>query len=89
MSRRVMIIGAGPGGLATAMLLAHAGMEVTVLERQLRVGGRTSCIEGKATDLTWGLRSFSTPRFWRTSSPPSGTTCTARCRCGDSIRNTA
>lgn len=42
MSKRVVIIGAGPGGLASAMLLSHAGLDVTVLERQSVVGGRTS-----------------------------------------------
>ena len=42
MPRRVVIIGAGPGGLACAMLLARAGVPVTVLERLPRVGGRTS-----------------------------------------------
>jgi phytoene desaturase len=43
--RKIVIIGAGPGGLASAMLLARAGFEVTVLERRDRVGGRTSMIE--------------------------------------------
>lgn len=43
--RKIVIIGAGPGGLASAMLLARAGFEVTVLERRDRVGGRTSRIE--------------------------------------------
>ncbi|MBM9595184.1 phytoene desaturase family protein [Roseitranquillus sediminis] len=42
--RRVVVAGAGPGGLASAMLLASAGAEVTVLERLDRVGGRTSSI---------------------------------------------
>ncbi len=42
---RIVIIGAGPGGLATAMLLARAGLRVTLLERQDRVGGRISAIE--------------------------------------------
>jgi phytoene desaturase len=43
--REVTIIGAGPGGLASAMLLAEAGFEVTVLEREPQVGGRTSTLE--------------------------------------------
>lgn len=43
-SRRVIIIGAGPGGLAAAMLLSQAGVRVTILERLSRVGGRTSTI---------------------------------------------
>ena len=42
--RRVVVAGAGPGGLATAMLAAASGAEVTVLERRDRVGGRTSAI---------------------------------------------
>ena len=42
--RRVVVAGAGPGGLATAMLAAASGADVTVLERRDRVGGRTSSI---------------------------------------------
>jgi phytoene desaturase len=42
---RVVIIGAGPGGLASAMLLAGAGLDVTVIEKRATVGGRTSTME--------------------------------------------
>ena len=45
MTRTVNIIGAGPGGLASAMLLAKAGLRVRVLERLAVPGGRTSTIE--------------------------------------------
>ncbi len=45
MTRTVNIIGAGPGGLASAMLLAKAGLRVRVLERLPVPGGRTSTIE--------------------------------------------
>ena len=44
MTKRVGIIGAGPGGLAAAMLLAKAGVDVTVHEARDRVGGRSSMI---------------------------------------------
>jgi phytoene desaturase len=41
---RVAIIGAGPGGLASAMMLAKAGARVTVFERDNAVGGRTKTV---------------------------------------------
>lgn len=42
--KEVAIIGAGPGGLAAAMLLAKAGVKVTVFEKDDVVGGRTKTI---------------------------------------------
>ncbi|MDX1570052.1 MAG: phytoene desaturase family protein [Xanthomonadales bacterium] len=45
MDRNVVIVGAGPGGLASAMLAARMGCKVTVLERAGQVGGRTSTLE--------------------------------------------
>ena len=45
MSKRIVIVGAGPGGLAAAMLLAKAGADVTVVERLDRVGGRSGTIK--------------------------------------------
>src|SRR5262245_9591407 len=41
----VLIVGAGPGGLAASLLLAKAGLDVHVVERLPRVGGRCSAIE--------------------------------------------
>jgi phytoene desaturase len=42
MNKEVIIIGAGPGGLASAILLAASGVRVKVFERSPTVGGRTS-----------------------------------------------
>ncbi|MFC6744302.1 FAD-dependent oxidoreductase [Methylobacterium persicinum] len=43
--RRVAVVGAGPGGLATALLLARAGIHVTLFEKDGQVGGRTKTVE--------------------------------------------
>ncbi len=63
MSKRVLIVGAGPGGLATALLLAKAGLEVTVIEKQPRVGGRTSVIEGDGYRFDLGPTFFLYPQI--------------------------
>jgi len=42
--RPVTILGAGPGGLATALLLADTGLPVRIVERRSHVGGRTSAL---------------------------------------------
>ncbi len=39
--RSAAVVGAGPGGLAAAMLLAAQGADVTVFEKDAAVGGRT------------------------------------------------
>lgn len=63
MPQRVIVIGSGPGGLATAMLLAKAGVEVIVLEKQPRVGGRTALIEGDGYRFDVGPTFFLYPQI--------------------------
>lgn len=41
---RVVVIGAGIGGLAAALRLAHAGLDVTVVERAARPGGKMASV---------------------------------------------
>lgn len=41
-SRKIAVIGAGPGGLAATMLLAKRGFDVTVFEKNGRIGGRNA-----------------------------------------------
>ncbi len=48
MSRRIAIIGAGPGGLASAMLLSRAGADVTVFEKAQHIGGRSATLQANA-----------------------------------------
>lgn len=61
MTRQVVVIGAGPGGLATSLLLARAGLDVTILERLPRVGGRTSAIEADGFRFDLGPTFFLFP----------------------------
>lgn len=45
--KKVIIVGAGPGGLSSAMLLASRGFDVNVYEKASQPGGRTSEINLK------------------------------------------
>ena len=44
-NKKIAVIGAGPGGLTNAMILAHRGFEVTVFEKEDSVGGRNTPIK--------------------------------------------
>ena len=53
-SKQAVIVGAGPGGLPVALLLAREGIKVTLFERAKVVGGRTQTFrtpEGYSFDI--------------------------------------
>jgi len=58
----VLIVGAGPGGLAAALLLRRAGLRVKIVERMRRVGGRCSAIEERGFRFDLGPTFFLYPR---------------------------
>ena len=60
-SARVAIVGAGPGGLSVAMLLAAAGLEVTIFESQPVIGGRTRRLEAGPYAFDCGPTFFMMP----------------------------
>ena len=61
----IVVLGSGPGGLASAMLLARSGMSVKVLERADRVGGRTSTIQQDGFKFDLGPTFFLYPQVLR------------------------
>jgi phytoene desaturase len=63
--KRVIIVGAGPGGLAAAMLLAKAGLDVTLFERRSCVGGRTSGFGERGFRFDLGPTFFLFPEILR------------------------
>ena len=61
-NRRAVIVGAGPGGLAAALLLAKSGVNVTIVEKRADVGGRTSTIHQDGFHFDLGPTFFLYPR---------------------------
>ena len=51
---RVVVLGAGPAGLAAALELAERGVDVTVLERQDHVGGNAGSFELAGVRVDYG-----------------------------------
>ncbi len=72
--RSVVIVGAGPGGLAAAVLLAAAGFRVRIIERLPIVGGRTSTIEADGFRFDLGPTFFLYPRVLDEIMRVAGTT---------------
>lgn len=56
---RVVVIGSGIGGSAAALLLAHAGLPVTLVEKNRRVGGSCSAYEKQGFQIDVGTHMFS------------------------------
>ncbi len=64
-ARHAVVVGAGPGGLAAALLLAKSGVKVTVVEKHGQVGGRTSTLEMGGFKFDVGPTFFLYPKVLR------------------------
>lgn len=63
MSKSIVIVGAGPGGLAAGLQLAGAGLDVTIVEKNRVVGGRTSAITADGFRFDTGPTFFLYPQI--------------------------
>jgi 1-hydroxycarotenoid 3,4-desaturase len=61
MNTRVVVIGAGFGGLSSALALASRGMTVTILERGPRVGGKAGIETVNGVEFDTGPSLFTMP----------------------------
>lgn len=61
MNKKAIVIGAGVGGLATAIRLAHKGIAVTVYEKNEYVGGKLSAFEKDGFYFDAGPSLFTKP----------------------------
>ena len=59
MGKNVIIVGSGIGGLASGLLLAHAGHKVTIFEKNGIPGGRLSSYEKEGFKLDFGVHVIS------------------------------
>lgn len=61
----VVVIGAGLGGMSAAIMLAKAGMQVTVLEKNETVGGKLNLLEDRGFKFDLGPSIFTLPQIFR------------------------
>jgi diapolycopene oxygenase len=63
--KKAVIIGAGLGGLSAAIVLAKSGFNVTLLEKNDRLGGKLNVLETEGFKFDLGPSIFSLPQSFR------------------------
>jgi diapolycopene oxygenase len=63
--KRVVVIGAGLGGMSTAIMLASNGFQVTILEKNAQVGGKLNQLQSKGFSFDLGPSIFTLPEIFR------------------------
>ena len=65
LNNNVLVIGAGIGGIATAIRLAQNGYQVTIVEKNKRPGGRCNIIEKDGHRFDTGPTLFLMPKLYK------------------------
>ena len=61
---RVVVIGAGLGGMSAAIMLARAGFKVTILEKNTNVGGKLNLLETQGFKFDLGPSILTLPHIF-------------------------
>ena len=64
-SKCVVVIGAGLGGMATAIMLARNGFKVTILEKNAQIGGKLNQLKTQGFSFDLGPSIFTLPQVFR------------------------
>lgn len=64
-SKRVVVIGAGIGGMSAAIMLAQSGFQVTVIEKNAHVGGKLNQLQTEGFSFDLGPSIFTLPQIFR------------------------
>lgn len=64
-NKRVVVIGAGLGGMSAAIILARSGFQVTIVEKNAHVGGKLNQLQTKGFSFDLGPSIFTLPDIFR------------------------
>lgn len=64
-NKRVIVIGAGLGGMSAAIMLAQKGFQVTILEKNAQVGGKLNQLQTQGFSFDLGPSIFTLPEIFR------------------------
>ena len=63
--KKVIVIGAGLGGMSSAIMLAKQGFEVEIFEKNDKVGGKLNILNEKGFSFDLGPSIFTLPQYFR------------------------
>jgi len=64
-NKRVVVIGAGLGGMSAAIMLARSGFQVTLVEKNAHLGGKLNQLQREGFSFDLGPSIFTLPQIFR------------------------